>query len=106
MEAQSLELLDQQRLAFESDLRTLTSRIQEEFRSIAENALQYTELYSESVDTLLNDVEHVMEQLKEFMGRCESLESHLTSLEVLSKQVSIMRHLCEELEAKVAKLCK
>jgi hypothetical protein len=109
MEQLSISDLDQvaaKQQAFESDLRSLTEKIRTEFARIAENAEEFTGIYAESVESMLGNVETLMEQMKEFMGRCEALEQHLVGLEVLSKQIGVMRRLCEDLELKTAKLGK
>jgi len=109
MEQLSIGDLDQvaaKQQAFEADLLSLTEKIKSEFARIAGNAQQFTEIYAESVDSVLGNVETGMDQMKDFMGRCEALELHLAGVEVLSKQVSVMRRLCEDLEVKTAKLRK
>lgn len=92
--------------AFEDDLTSLTKKIKLEFARIAENAQQFTEIYAESVHSVLGTVEAGMDQMKDFMDRCETVEQHLAGVEVLSKQISVMRRLCEDLELKTAKLGK
>lgn len=84
----------------------MTEKIKSEFARIAENAQEFTEIYAESIDSVLGNVETVMEQIKEFMSLCETLETHLVGVEALSKQISVMRRLCEDLELKTAKIGK